>query len=52
VAIHLANVGFHVLRFDYYGCGDSSGDSEQGEIRQWLIDILTALVQSRKVRFT
>jgi predicted alpha/beta hydrolase len=42
-AIHLTNVGFHVLRFDYYGCSDSSGDSEQGEIRQWLTDISTAV---------
>jgi exosortase A-associated hydrolase 2 len=39
----LSSAGFHVLRFDYYGCGDSDGDCNQGSIKQWIDDILTAV---------
>ena len=28
LAIMLSNAGFHVLRFDYYGTGDSEGESQ------------------------
>lgn len=35
--------GFHVLRFDYYGCGDSWGEGEEGSIPQWLNDITMAI---------
>ena len=47
LAVRLSKVGFHVLRFDYYGCGDSGGDCEQGAIRQWLTDISTAIDEIR-----
>jgi len=43
LAVRLAKVGFHALRFDYYGCGDSAGDSDEGDINQWMNDILTAI---------
>jgi alpha/beta superfamily hydrolase len=43
LAIRLSSAGFPVLRFDFYGCGDSSGDCEEGEMRQWLADISTAI---------
>ena len=39
----LSSAGFHVLRFDYYGCGDSEGDCNQGSIKQWVADISTAV---------
>lgn len=39
----LSSVGFHVLRFDYYGCGDSGGGCYQGSVRQWINDISTAV---------
>lgn len=39
----LSSAGFDVLRFDYYGCGDSDGDCKQGSIRQWVADISTAV---------
>ena len=48
LAIHLSNVGFPVLRFDFYGCGDSSSGCEQGQLRQWLTDISTAIDEIRR----
>jgi len=39
----LASEGYPVLRFDYYGCGDSSGHFEQASIAQWLKDITAAV---------
>jgi pimeloyl-ACP methyl ester carboxylesterase len=32
-----------VLRFDYYGCGDSAGDPLEASLAQWLSDIETAV---------
>lgn len=52
LAEKLCDAGFPVLRFDYYGCGDSTGDSEQGTIPRWLMDISSAIaeIQSRSSR--
>jgi pimeloyl-ACP methyl ester carboxylesterase len=47
LALRLSNAGFHVLRFDFYGCGDSAGNAEQGEICQWVADISTAIGEIR-----
>ena len=49
LAIHLARAGFHVLRFDYYACGDSGGDSDEGDINQWLNDIATAIDELKDI---
>ncbi len=38
----LANEGFDVLRFDYFGTGDSSGDTEAGEADEWVRNTQTA----------
>ena len=43
LAAALAENGFHVLRFDYLGCGDSSGDGERTTIEQCLADLSTAI---------
>ena len=45
LAIKLSDAGFDVLRFDFYGCGDSSGDFEQARLGHWLEDITLALEQ-------
>lgn len=43
----LSSIGYHVLRFDFYGCGDSEGDSNQGSIKQWIVDISVAVDELR-----
>jgi pimeloyl-ACP methyl ester carboxylesterase len=48
LAIRLADCGFPVLRFDYYGYGDSGGDECQAGILQQLADISTAIQELRK----
>ena len=47
LAVRLADAGFPVLRFDYFGCGDSSGDAEEGSIAQWLDDVSQAILEAK-----
>lgn len=39
LADRLARAGVAVLRFDYYGCGDSPGDDDEGELEGWRRDV-------------
>jgi pimeloyl-ACP methyl ester carboxylesterase len=43
VAVTLARKGFHVLRFDYYGTGDSAGPSNAGTLSTWRGNIVSAV---------
>lgn len=43
----LAGAGFHVLRFDYFGTGDSAGEPEAADATQWLDDIGVAIDELR-----
>jgi pimeloyl-ACP methyl ester carboxylesterase len=43
LALLLSRAGFHVLRFDYFGTGDSSGNGEDATIERWIADVGTAI---------
>jgi len=47
LAARLAGIGFHVLRFDYFGTGDSYGDTGEGDFSGWCEDIETAIEELR-----
>jgi alpha/beta superfamily hydrolase len=53
LAERLARSGIDVMRFDYYGTGDSLGNDEEGELLGWSEDIHTAhdeLIRRSSVR--
>lgn len=41
----LSKTGFHCMRFDYYGSGDSAGDSIDGSMEHWHSDVDTGLTE-------
>ncbi len=43
LAVKLADFGFHVLRFDFFGTGDSAGELEAGNVQHWVQDIAAAV---------
>src|SRR5262249_28071426 len=43
LARSLAAGGRYVLRFDYFGCGDSAGETSAGSLDQWREDIRQAV---------
>jgi exosortase A-associated hydrolase 2 len=43
----LASAGSHVLRFDYFGTGDSAGDMTGASLAQWASDVEMALEEVR-----
>jgi pimeloyl-ACP methyl ester carboxylesterase len=43
LATRLAAAGFHCLRFDPSGCGDSAGGLEEVELADWVADVASAL---------
>lgn len=49
LARRLAENGWHALRFDYYGTGDSAGDLADATQEQWLTDIDTAVEELKDI---
>lgn len=49
LSMMLSRAGFHVLRFDYYGSGDSGGDARDGNVVQWVDDIHAAIDELREM---
>jgi uncharacterized protein len=47
LAVRLSESGYHVLRFDYYGTGDSAGAREEGDLDTWQEDAEVALDELR-----
>jgi alpha-beta hydrolase superfamily lysophospholipase len=43
LAERLSGAGFHVMRFDYFGCGDSAGEAEDASLTTWIGDIGAAV---------
>ena len=50
LAIQLANRGIDVLRFDYYGSGDSAGEATEASLERWVDDVCTAAAELRRTR--
>jgi alpha/beta superfamily hydrolase len=42
LAKQLSDAGLHVLRFDYHGTGDSSGEVGAGQFDVWVNDVALA----------
>jgi pimeloyl-ACP methyl ester carboxylesterase len=43
LAMRLSEDGLHVLKFDYFGCGDSAGGADEGTLAQWQVDVSAAI---------
>ena len=43
LALKLSSAGFHVLRFDFYGTGDSGGELSDVTLADWEADLKTAI---------
>lgn len=49
LAIAIAERGHHVIRFDYFGTGDSAGASEEHTVEQSLADIAAAIEEVKDI---
>ena len=43
LAIKLATCGYHTLRFDFFGTGDSGGDMAEADLAGWEADAVSAI---------
>jgi pimeloyl-ACP methyl ester carboxylesterase len=48
LALQLSQLGFPVLRFDFYACGDSDGECSEGTLREWFNNIGSAMAEMRR----
>jgi pimeloyl-ACP methyl ester carboxylesterase len=49
LAMQLASQGFHVMRFDYSGTGDSAGELPSDPLVRWTTDVQTAAAELREL---
>lgn len=49
LAAQLARAGFHALRFDYFGTGDSAGSDESATLAQWQVDVDCAINELKQL---
>lgn len=49
LATRLNRVGFPVMRFDYFGSGDSAGEDTDATLSQWLNDISIAVDEAKRL---
>jgi uncharacterized protein len=49
LAAALAGQGFHVLRFDYFGSGDSGGSADQTTVKRCLADLGSAIQELKDI---
>jgi uncharacterized protein len=49
LAVRLAKKGFNVLRFDFFGTGDSSGDFENVRLQHWMEDLRLATEELKRL---
>jgi pimeloyl-ACP methyl ester carboxylesterase len=49
LALRLAAAGFHTLRFDYFGTGDSSGEADQADLTGSNADVEAAIEAVRDI---
>jgi uncharacterized protein len=49
LAAALAGQGFHVLRFDYFGSGDSGGRADQMTVKRCLADLASAIQELKDI---
>src|SRR5688572_238868 len=48
LAMQLAEAGLHALRFDYWGTGDSAGETPKADLARWRRDIYSAIDHLRR----
>lgn len=47
LAVRLARDGLPVLRFDYFGTGDSAGSAEEADLDRWMLDVEAAMAEAQ-----
>jgi len=49
LALKLSAAGFHTLRFDFFGTGDSAGDMVDADIKGWETDVELAIREIKDI---
>jgi len=49
LALKLSLAGFHTLRFDYFGTGDSAGDMVDADLKGWESDVEMAIEEIKEM---